>query len=147
MLQHALVLACALLWCATAAADAKPKTKPQAADYAQRTDVRALAAEIAQESGLPKRDVERWLAAARFQPKIVALMDRPLLDAFGYRPPPAAVVAAARAGLRARARVEALLPARRTPVHFVDSPRMRSYPDGYDVDRLGTFPRGCPVAH
>jgi len=24
---------------------------------------------------------------------------------------------------------------------------MRSYPDGYDVDRLGTFPRGCPVAH
>jgi hypothetical protein len=76
-----------------------------------------------------------------------ALMDRPLLDAFGYRPPPAAVVAAARAGLRTRARVEAMLPARRTPVHFVDSPRMRSYPDGYDVDRLGTFPRGCPVAH
>jgi hypothetical protein len=76
-----------------------------------------------------------------------ALMDRPLLEAFGYRPPPAGVVAAARAGLRARARAEALLPARRTPVHFADSRRMRSYPDGYDVDRLGTFPRGCPVPH
>jgi len=76
-----------------------------------------------------------------------ALMDRPLLDAFGYRAPPAPVVAAARAGLRARARAEAMLPARRAPVSFADSPRMRSYPDGYDVDRLGTFPRGCPVPH
>jgi hypothetical protein len=76
-----------------------------------------------------------------------ALMDLPLLAAFGYRAPPATVVSAARAGLRARARLEALLPARSTPVHFRDSPRMRSYPDGYDVDALGTFPRGCPVPH
>jgi hypothetical protein len=76
-----------------------------------------------------------------------ALMDPPLLDAFGYRRPPAAVVRAARAGLRARARVEALLPARSTPVGFRDSPRMRSYPDGYEIDALGTFPRGCPVRH
>ena len=76
-----------------------------------------------------------------------ALMDRPLLDAFGYRRPPGPVVRAARAGLRARARVEALLPARSTPVSFRDSPRVRSYPDGYDLDALGTFPRGCPVEH
>lgn len=76
-----------------------------------------------------------------------ALMDPPLLEAFQYRAPPAPVVAAARAGLRARARLESLLPARRTPVHFVDSPRMRSYPDGYDLEALGTFPRGCPVPH
>ena len=75
-----------------------------------------------------------------------ALMDDPLLEAFGYRRPPSPVVAAARTGLRARARVEALLPARRTPVHFRDVRRMRTYPDGYDVEALGTFPRGCAAS-
>jgi hypothetical protein len=74
-----------------------------------------------------------------------ALMDDPLLQAFGYAAPPRPVVSAARAGLRARARVEALMPARRTPLHAKDMPRIRSYPGGYDVDALGTFPRGCPV--
>jgi ER-bound oxygenase mpaB/B'/Rubber oxygenase, catalytic domain len=73
-----------------------------------------------------------------------ALMDEPLRAAFGYRSPPPAVVRAARAGLRARARVEALLPARSRPAYFRDSRRMRSYPDGFDVEALGTFPRGCP---
>ena len=72
------------------------------------------------------------------------LMDPPLLDAFHYRRPPAVVVAAAAAGLRARAGVEALLPARRRPRHSPDSPRVRSYPDGYRIEELGTFPR-CPV--
>ena len=24
---------------------------------------------------------------------------------------------------------------------------MRSYPDGYDLTQLGTFPTGCPVPH
>jgi len=74
-----------------------------------------------------------------------ALMDESLLAAFRYPTPPRPVVAAARAGLRARARVEALLPARRRPLHARDLPRVRSYPHGYDVDALGTFPRGCPV--
>lgn len=75
-----------------------------------------------------------------------ALMDEPLLRAFGYQAPPAFVVRAARSGLRARARVERQLPARRTPLHARDLPRIRSYPDGYDVEALGTFPRGCPVS-
>ena len=75
-----------------------------------------------------------------------ALMDPPLLEAFGYRPAPRWVVAAARAGLRARARVEAQLPARRTPLHARDLPRIRSYPDGFRTEELGTFPRGCPVS-
>ena len=92
MLQRALVLACALLWCATvdAAEAVKPKAKPSAQDYGQRSDVRAFAAEVAAESGMSKRDVERWFAAARFQPRIVALMDRPLLEPpkwFAYAPP------------------------------------------------------------
>jgi hypothetical protein len=76
-----------------------------------------------------------------------ALMDEPLLEAFGYRKPPTVVVRAASAGLRARAWLEALLPARRRPLHVGDMPRIRSYPAGYDVDALGTFPRGCPVVH
>ncbi|OLT26736.1 hypothetical protein BJF83_03205 [Nocardiopsis sp. CNR-923] len=27
------------------------------------------------------------------------------------------------------------------------SPNIRSYPDGYDPNRIGTFPKGCPVPH
>jgi len=74
-----------------------------------------------------------------------ALMDEPLLAAFRMPVPPRPVVRAARSALRARARVEALMPARRTPLHSPDVPRIRSYPDGYEIERLGTFPRGCPV--
>ncbi len=76
-----------------------------------------------------------------------ALMDDPLLAALGYRRPPAALRAAVRGGLRARARVVRWLPRRRTPLYFRSQPVVRGYPDGYDVRRLGTFPRGCPVPH
>jgi ER-bound oxygenase mpaB/B'/Rubber oxygenase, catalytic domain len=74
-----------------------------------------------------------------------ALMDEPLRAALRYDAPPGPVVRAARAGLRARARAERLMPARRTAVRVRDLPRIRSYPDGYDVAEMGTFPRGCPV--
>ena len=86
----------ALALCAPARAaepPKKPAAKPTAAatpNYAQRDDVRAYAAQVAAETGLPRRDVERWFAAARFQPKIVAAMDRPLLEPpkwFTYAPP------------------------------------------------------------
>lgn len=76
-----------------------------------------------------------------------ALMDEPLLEAFGYRAPPAAVARASRAALRLRGRAERLLPARRRPMHVEDLRWIRTYPDGYDVEQLGTFPRGCPVPH
>jgi hypothetical protein len=77
-----------------------------------------------------------------------AVMDDRLLEAFGYRRPPRLVRGAARAGLRTRARLEALLPARREPMTVEQFPRIRSYPNGYDVAALGTFPRGrCPVRH
>jgi hypothetical protein len=39
------------------------------------------------------------------------------------------------------------MPARRRPLHSPDLPRIRSYPDGYQVDALGTFPHGCPLPH
>jgi membrane-bound lytic murein transglycosylase B len=58
--------------------------------YGQRADVRTFAAEIADASGIPRRKIERWFAAAKFQPKIIAAMDRPLLTPpkwFEYAPP------------------------------------------------------------
>ena len=75
---------------AHAAPGARRRAEAAAPTYAQRADVRAFAAEIAAETGLPPRDVERWLGAARFQPKIVAAMDRPLLVPpkwYEYAPP------------------------------------------------------------
>ncbi len=75
------------------AAAAQPqRAGARAADvpYTRRADVRAFAAEFTDESGISSRQVERWLAAAKFQPKIVAAMDRPLLlppKWFEYAPP------------------------------------------------------------
>ncbi len=63
---------------------------PAHAPYAKRADVRAFAAEVASTAGLSQQQVERWLAQAKFQPKIVAAMDRPLLQPpkwFEYAPP------------------------------------------------------------
>ncbi|MEO8345562.1 MAG: lytic murein transglycosylase B [Betaproteobacteria bacterium] len=60
------------------------------APYAQRADVRAFAAEVAADTSLSSLQVERWLAAAKFQPRILVAMDRPLLQPpkwFEYAPP------------------------------------------------------------
>ncbi len=80
-----------------------------------------------------------------------ALMDPPLRAALGYAAPPRPVERAARAALRARARVLRLFPARMSPRTVADLPWVRSYPDGHVIERLGTFPTpgvaGCPVRH
>jgi hypothetical protein len=76
-----------------------------------------------------------------------ALMDEPLLDAFHYDRPSAVVVKATVVSMRARARAERLLPARQKPKTVADNRRIKTYPDGFDIERLGTFPRGCPVPH
>ncbi|MFS3128646.1 oxygenase MpaB family protein [Nocardioides sp. Bht2] len=75
-----------------------------------------------------------------------SLMDEPLLDAFGYRRPPAAAVALSRGGLKVRGRLLRLFPARRGLKRIVDQPQIRSYPNGYRIEELGTFPRGCPAS-
>ncbi|MFW0797224.1 oxygenase MpaB family protein [Gordonia sp. CPCC 205515] len=74
-----------------------------------------------------------------------SLMDPPLLNAFHYRKPGRFARWASIAGLKARARVVAVLPSRRKPRLVRDMPRIRSYPNGFDVDKLGTFAPGCPV--
>lgn len=78
-----------------------------------------------------------------------AVMDEPLRRAFGYPPPPRAVVGLARGGLRARGRAERLLPSRSRPRRVEDLRWIRSYPDGFAIEDLGTFPGkgppACPV--
>ncbi|MBC3189690.1 DUF2236 domain-containing protein [Pseudonocardia sp. C8] len=77
---------------------------------------------------------------------LLALMDEHLLDALGYRVPPRPVRALADAMLRARAAVVRRMPVRTEPFSLPASPSIRSYPEGYDVRELGTFP-ACPVRH
>jgi hypothetical protein len=76
-----------------------------------------------------------------------ALMEPELLAAFGLAEPGRNARRAARTALRLRARFVALLPPRRRPVLVRDRHRIRSYPDGFAVEHLGTFAPGCPVPH
>ncbi len=93
---------------------------------------------------------------ASFYPKPLApaidifsrsLMDDALLESFGYRRPGRVARLLSIGGLKARARVVAALPARRTPQYVSEMQRIRSYPNGFDIEKLGTFAGGCPVRH
>jgi hypothetical protein len=75
----------------------------------------------------------------------LATMDDSLLDAFEFPHPSRAVRGLVRSALRARGRVVRFLPARTGPYFARQLPQVRSYPDGYAVAELGTFPSGCPV--
>jgi hypothetical protein len=74
-----------------------------------------------------------------------ALMDDALLAAFEFEKPSRLVVAMARGGLRLRGRIERFLPARRKPRYAKDLKRIKTYPGGFMVDRLGTFPAPLPT--
>lgn len=66
--------------------DSAPKPR---VSYAEREEVRAFIAEMSAQHGFDVRELERWLASARFQPKIVELMSRPILEPpkwFEYAP-------------------------------------------------------------
>ena len=77
----------------------------------------------------------------------LATMDAPLRAAFGFPDPPRLVQALVRGGLKARGRFVRLRPPRREPFFARQLPQIRSYPSGYRVAELGTFPPGCPVPH
>jgi hypothetical protein len=70
-----------------------------------------------------------------------ALMDDRLLDAFRYPRPSRADRALARAALRARSRYVRARPPRMEPFYARQMPQVRSYPGGYVVTELGTFPQ------
>ncbi len=76
-----------------------------------------------------------------------SLMDEELLDAFGYRHPRRVERILSRVALKSRARLLRFFPPRTIPKHARDLPNIRSYPNGYQVDQLGTFPKTCPVIH
>jgi hypothetical protein len=70
----------------------------------------------------------------------LALMDEPLLAAFGYRPVTRVEQTVYRGAIKLRGRLLRHAPARREVQHFEDLPQVRSYPDGYRISELGTFP-------
>jgi len=72
----------------------------------------------------------------------IALLDDHLREAFDYPRPPALLVRLAHGSLVARGRLVRFLPARRRPKLLRDTHRVRSYPGGFMIDRLGTFPSG-----
>ncbi|MGC0333547.1 hypothetical protein RKD23_006537 [Streptomyces sp. SAI-170] len=81
----------------------------------------------------------------------LALLDDSLLRAFRYAPPPAATRTLVRRAVRLRGRAVRLLPPRRAPHYARQNWEIKGYPDGYEVNELGTWPvpgvRGCPVRH
>jgi hypothetical protein len=81
----------------------------------------------------------------------LALLDDHLLRAFRYPPPNAFTRVSARWAVRARGRAVRLLPPRRSPHHARQNWEIKGYPNGYRLDRLGTWPTpglgGCPVRH
>jgi hypothetical protein len=101
--------------------------------------------EASERVGAATRDM--FLAWFPFIPKLLgakaiyALMDEPLLDAFGFPRPAPALRQAAERALRARARLVRLLPPRRRPVLRTQMPH-RSYPSGYVIEELGPPPAG-----
>ncbi|MGP3684227.1 oxygenase MpaB family protein [Streptomyces sp. IBSNAI002] len=81
----------------------------------------------------------------------LALLDEPLLDAFRLTRPRPRVRRLVQGALRLRGRAVRLLPPRKAPHYGRQNPEIKSYPGGYDVGELGTFPvpgrGGCPVPH
>ena len=75
----------------------------------------------------------------------ISIMDDHLRRTFRFAAPAPIAVRASRSALRLRGRLESLLPARRHPKRVKNLRIVRSYPNGFDVDDLGTFPSGCPV--
>ncbi|MDF0529069.1 oxygenase MpaB family protein [Tsukamurella sp. 8F] len=74
-----------------------------------------------------------------------AIMDPPLLAAFGYDDPGQRLRRLVESGLRARAALVRRLPARRRPKTVDSLRRIRSYPGGSELREMGTFAPGCPV--
>ncbi|TSD68223.1 oxygenase MpaB family protein [Aeromicrobium piscarium] len=76
-----------------------------------------------------------------------SLMDEPLRSSLRYATPPRLVERLGPLSLRLRGMLLRAAPARRRPKQLEDIRWIRSYPDGYDISSLGTFPGGCPAPH
>ena len=88
-LRRAALFACAIVVLSIAPVRAAKETPSGAYGYAQRTDVRMFVDQLVDEHQLNRRQLLRWFAAAQFQPKIVAAMQRPIVEPpkwFEYAP-------------------------------------------------------------
>ena len=72
------------------------------------------------------------------RPLAHALMDGPLLRAMGFPSPPAPLCVIIESALKLRGWLVGWLPKRRHP-HLLTKVRRPSYPDGYEIEELGTF--------
>lgn len=75
---------------ASSAAERGSESAEARSAYLGREDVRRFIAELSDEHGFARRDLERWLAAAKFQPRVIELMQRPIVEPpkwFEYAPP------------------------------------------------------------
>ncbi len=70
----------------------------------------------------------------------IALLDDHLRETFGYPAPAPWFRRLAHGSLRLRGRLMRWMPARRTPSLLQTSHRVRSYPGGFMIEHLGTFP-------
>lgn len=77
------------------------------------------------------------------RPIVHALCDPPLRAAMGFARPPTWLERLVPAGLRARAALLRRLPGRRRP-RLITARRRPTYPAGYRIAELGTFPKGKP---
>jgi hypothetical protein len=75
------------------------------------------------------------------RPFLHAIMDDPLLEAFGFSKPPAIIRMLVNGTMRARASFISLLPSRRKP-KYRTSRKVKSYPGGYTIPTLGPPPSG-----
>ena len=80
----------------------------------------------------PLRPWVRWVGLSMLAPH--------LRRALRYDDPPAIVSAGVEAALQVRRRILRWMPARRDYVSPLDNLRLRTYPGGYDVAKVGTFP-------
>lgn len=76
-----------------------------------------------------------------------SLMGPELCRAFRYAEPPVLLQRLCRSLVRLRGRAVRWFPPRRRPFLARQLSYLRTYPAGYRVEALGTFPRGCPVPH
>jgi uncharacterized protein (DUF2236 family) len=70
----------------------------------------------------------------------ISLMEPRVRQTLGYDEPPAPIVRAVQTMLGLRKQIVRRLPSRRTPVRAVEDRRIKSYPGGWDMARVGTFP-------
>lgn len=75
----------------------------------------------------------------------IALLDDHLRETFAYPRPSRLMTSVAHGSLVARGRVVRFFPPRRKPSLLRHSARVKTYPGGFMIERLGTFPATMPA--